>query len=123
MVALCKTFSNHIDVDTLLLRFGVDFVINVCDVSDIGDFWVECTQHPYKPVEYDRWPGVADMRRTINGRPANIQAHMVFVQWRERHFLLVRALVNLNLHVLTLINPRNYTRMFAEGQFSVCWLL
>jgi hypothetical protein len=69
-----------------LLSPRVDLVIDVGDVTHIGDVLgaIEMAQQPEQHVEDDDRPRIADMGIVIDRRAADIHAHMLGVDRRER---------------------------------------
>ncbi len=62
---------------------GVDLVVHVGDVADIGDARIEPPQQPHQHVEHHRRAGVADVWTIVDGRPADIDPHMGGIQRLE----------------------------------------
>ncbi len=60
-------------------RARVDLVVDVGDVADIGDVLlaVEVPEQPEQHVEDDDRTRVADMGEVVDGRPADIHAHVL----------------------------------------------
>ena len=54
-----------------LLRRRIDLVVDVGDVADVSQL-VASPQQPGQHVEYDRRPGIADMRKAVDGGAADI---------------------------------------------------
>src|SRR5690606_37944176 len=57
---------------------GVDLVIHVRDVADIGDMLlaINLAQKPVKHIEHDYRTCVTDMSKVVNGGTADIHAHV-----------------------------------------------
>ena len=70
----------------ILRGAGVDLVVDVGDVADIGDVLrpVEMAEQPEQHVEDDDWAGVADMGEVIDRRPAHIHPHPRGIDRREQ---------------------------------------
>ncbi len=64
---------------------GVDLVVHVGDVADIGDMGVaiEMAQQPEQHVEHDYRPRIADMGEVANRRAADIHPHIRPIERRE----------------------------------------
>ncbi len=69
---------------------GVDLVVHVGDVAYIGDVVraVEMAQQPEQHIEDDDRARIADMGEVIDGRAADIHAHIVGL---DRGKILLRA--------------------------------
>ena len=69
---------------------GVDLVVDVGDVADIGDviLAIEMAQQAEQHVEDDDRPRIADMGVVVDRRPADIHAHVIVVEGDE---VLLRA--------------------------------
>ena len=63
----------------------VDLVVDVGDVADIGDvvLAVEVPQQPEQHVEDDHRPRIADMGEVVDGRAADIHAHILRDRWGQ----------------------------------------
>ncbi len=73
----------------------VDLVVDVGDVADVGDVTlaIEMPQQPEQHVEHDNRAGVADMGEVIDGRPADIHAHVVRIERHKQPLLLRQRIV------------------------------
>jgi hypothetical protein len=61
----------------------VDLVVHVGDVADIGHAREAPPQQPRQHVEHHHRPGIAQVGEVIDGRPADIHAHMLRIERRE----------------------------------------
>ena len=68
----------------------VDLVVDVGDVAGVDDVIraIEMAQEPEQHVEHDHRPRVADMGEVVDGGPADIEAHRV---WIDRLEILLAA--------------------------------
>ena len=74
------------DVFARLFGPGVDLVVHVGDVADVGDsFWrrVETSQQPRQHVEHHHRPGIANMGVVVDRRAAHVHADMGLIQGLE----------------------------------------
>ncbi len=83
-------------LDRLLVLGGAhhDLVVDVRDVADIGDPRMAALQQPVEHVEHDDRPRIADMDIVVDGRAADIEAHMGLIERYERLFLARQRVVN-----------------------------
>ncbi len=72
-------------------RAGVDLVIDVGDVAHIGHAREQLPQQPGQHVEHHHRTGVADMRKVVDGRPANVHPHMRGIERHEPFFPVSEA--------------------------------
>ena len=79
-------FGDLRDLPPRLPRPGVDLVVHVGEVAHIGDaFWaVDAAQKPVQRVEHHHGPGVAEMCPVVDGRTADVHAHVVRIEGIER---------------------------------------
>ena len=79
---------------------GVDLVVHVGDVADIGDMGIaEFTpQQPEQQVEHDRRARIADMGEVIDRRPAHIHAHARRIDRGEHPLLARQRIVEFQFH-------------------------
>jgi hypothetical protein len=75
---LQRAFGDLADRHAALRRAGIDLVVHVGDVADIGDVLrpVEVAQKPEQQVEDDDRARVADMRVVVDRRPADIHPYV-----------------------------------------------
>ena len=66
------------DRHALLGRPGVDLVVDIGDVANIGDVVVaiEMAQQAEQEIEHDHRAGIADMSPVIDRRAAHIEPHI-----------------------------------------------
>jgi hypothetical protein len=78
-------FGEFADGNPALGGAGVDLVVDVGDVADIGDMTraIFFAQQAIKHVEDDQRTGVADMGEIIDRRPADIEPHIARVERRK----------------------------------------
>ena len=84
----CRHFGNCLverQVPIVLCGARVDLVLNVGDVAHIGDMVdaIEVPEEAEQHVEHDDRPGVTDMGEVIDCRPADVETHRLWVDWRE----------------------------------------
>ena len=81
----------------ILRRPGVDLVVDVGDVADIGDVVrpIDMAQQPVQHVEHDDRPGIADMGEVVDRRPAHIHPHIGGIERTERLLLAGERVVKL----------------------------
>ena len=60
---------------------GVDLVLHVRDVADVGHAWVQSSQQAGDDVVDDDRPGVADMGEVVDGRAADVHADIGRIGW------------------------------------------
>ncbi len=74
---------------------GIDLVVDVRDVADIGDvvFPINVAQQPEEHIEDDGRPRIADMGIVVNGRAADIEAHVLSVDGLENLLLAGERIV------------------------------
>ena len=100
-------FRQFADRNIPLGGAGVDLVIDVRDVADIGDviLAVEMAQQPVEHIEDDERPRIADMGEVIDRRPADIHAHVGGIDRLEDLLLPGQRIVKLQSHSFPL-QPR-----------------
>ncbi|MNK64870.1 hypothetical protein D3C87_841540 [compost metagenome] len=76
-------------------RPRVDLVIEIGDVAGIGHmvFAKDVAQQPVENIEHDDRAGIADMGKIIDGRTADIHAHIVSVDRRKFRFFACECIV------------------------------
>ena len=94
----------HADIDPALRRAGIDLVVDVGDVADIGDMVlaVFMPQQAEEHVEDDQHAPVADVQMIVNRRAAGIEAHIRGIERLERNFLAGQRIVEPKRHVFPL---------------------
>ena len=66
---------------------GIDLVVNVRDVTDVGDFGVTGAQQTCQHVEDHGWPTVANMYEVVNRWPTDVDGHVRRVGRHKGFFL------------------------------------
>ncbi len=87
-------------------RPGIDLVVHVRDVADIGDMVrpVDVPQQPVQHVEDDDRPGIADMGEVIDRRAADIHPHIGRIDGLEGLLAAGQRVVELQRHM----GPRGF---------------
>ena len=89
----------------LLSRKGrcVDFVINVGEVTHIGDLLgpVGVAQQAEQRIKHNHRARVAKVRAVINRRAADVHAHVVGVDWFEVDLVADLCIVEFDCHVVS----------------------
>src|SRR5262249_15260013 len=76
----------------VLRRAHHDTIVDIGDVAHVGDARVAALEQPIEHIECHDRPRIADMHVVVDGRPADIHAHMALVE-RYEWFLLTRQRV------------------------------
>ena len=76
-------FRQGVDGDRPFLGRGDDLVIDIGNISDIGDPGIGGFKQPVEHVEHHHRPGVADMGAVIDGGTAHIHAHVLGIEGDE----------------------------------------
>jgi hypothetical protein len=88
------------DALAVRLRRVHDLVFDVGDVAHIGDVRraISMAQQPEQRVKHHHRPRVADMRIVVDGRAADIHAHVLGIDRRERLLLARKGVVEVDGH-------------------------
>ena len=97
LVGLAETLSNDIDGLTTFQGSGIDLVVDIGNVSCIGDLRIAVLEKGHEHIEDNGGAGVADVGEVINGRSADIHQHRVRVGSPQGLLALGQAVVKLNL--------------------------
>ena len=81
----------------------VDLVVDVGDVADILHvrLAIEMAQQPKQHVEHDHRPRIADMGEVVDGRSADIHAHVLRIERHEIALFPAQRIVETQFHMDT----------------------
>ena len=71
-----------------------DAVVDVGNVADIGDARIMALQQPVERVEHHDRTRIADVHIVVDGRAADVEAHMPCIERYERLFFARQRIVN-----------------------------
>ena len=76
-------------------RPRIDLVIEVGDVAGIGHMGlaIDVTQQPVENIEHDDRARIANMGKIINGRAADIHAHIISIDRRKFRLFACQGIV------------------------------
>src|SRR5690625_2818984 len=104
---------------TLFRSLGEDLVLDVRDVADVGDLVAATLQPAHQHIEGQEGAQVAQVRRALGGRPADVQRHRPFSHGDQRCGPAGGGVMQLEVHALQGTAPAGTIRAGPGKTYSV----
>jgi len=91
-------FGDNFTVDPFLIRSPDDLVVDVREVSDIGDLEISVAEIAADHIEDNGGSGVPDVAEVIDRDATDIQANPVFMERGEIFFFCGQRVVDAESH-------------------------